>query len=132
MSLTPVPGKSGNFKVGGADTPVLGVRNVKLPQNWNTEKIIHLQDEAPSTLLNYKEWTVTVELTEDLQETGQALLYAAYDGGTSIAFKHYVDDTHYWSSTALVTKWEGGSDASKTNVATVTLEPYLGAEMVYT
>ncbi|MCK9568632.1 hypothetical protein M0R72_06805 [Candidatus Pacearchaeota archaeon] len=126
MSLVNAPGRAGNLKVSGADTSVLGVRNLKIDPAWSTEKLMHLQDTAPSALLNFKEWTVTFDLTEDLADAGQDLIRTAFDDGTSLAFKGYVDATHYWTSTAVVTKYSINVDPNKSNTASVTFEPYMG------
>ncbi len=126
MTLTSAPGRAGNLKVGAADTAVLGVRNLRIDPTWSTEKLMHLQDSAPSSLLNFKEWTVTFDLTEDLADAGQDLIRGAFDAGTSLAFKAYVDATHYWTSTAVVTKYSINIDPNKSNTASVTLEPYMG------
>lgn len=126
MALVNAPGRAGNLKVGGGDTAVSGVRNLKIDPAWSTEKLMHLQDTAPSALLNFKEWTVTFDLTEDLADAGQDLVRAAFDNGTSLAFKGYVDATHYWTSTAVCTKYSLNVDPNKSNTASVTLEPYMG------
>lgn len=132
MALAPGPGRLGNFKVGAGDTAVLGVRSVRLPKNWNTEKVMHLQDTSPTTLLNYQEWTVTVELTMDLTDTGQSAIRSAHDNGTELEFKGYVDATHYYHGHAYVTRFEPNVDASRVNTLTVTFEPYLGSTLTYT
>ena len=126
MTLVNAPGRAGNLKVGGGDTVVLGVRNLKIDPAWSTEKLMHLQDTAPSALLNFKEWTVTFDLTEDLADAGQDAIRTAFDAGTSLAFKGYVDATHYWTSTAVVTKYSISVDPNKSNTASVTFEPYMG------
>jgi hypothetical protein len=124
--LVNAPGRAGNLKVGGGDTVVAGVRNLKIDPAWSTEKLMHLQDTAPSALLNFKEWTVTFDLTEDLADGGQDAIRSAFDAGTSLAFKGYVDATHYWYSTAVVTKYSINVDPNKSNTASVTFEPYMG------
>lgn len=129
MTLVAAPGRLGNLKVGGGDTAVLGVRKVTPKNSWNTEKPMHLQDTAPSTLLNYKEWSFDVELTEDLADSGQDAIRSAFENGTSLAFKVYVDATHYYSSTAYVTKYESTIDPTKSNTATCTFEPYMGTAL---
>ena len=126
MSLVNAPGRAGNLKVSGADTSVSGVRNLKIDPAWSTEKLMHLQDTAPSALLNFKEWVVTCDLTEDLADAGQDLIRTAFDAGSSLAFKAYVDATHYWTSTAVVTKYSINVDPNKSNTASVTFEPYMG------
>jgi len=126
MTLVNAPGRAGNLKVGVGDTVVLGVRNLKIDPAWSTEKLMHLQDTAPSALLNFKEWTVTFDLTEDLADSGQDAIRTAFDAGTSLAFKGYVDATHYWTSTAVVTKYSISVDPNKSNTAAVTFEPYMG------
>lgn len=90
---------------------------------------MHLQDSAPSTLLNYKVWSFDVELTEDLADGGQDAIRSAFENGTSLAFKVYVDATHYYSGTAVVTKYTGTVDPAKSNAATATFKPYLGSAL---
>lgn len=126
MSLVNAPGRAGDLKVGAGNTSVLGVRNLKIDPTWSTEKLMHLQDTAPSALLNFKEWTVTFDLTEDLADAGQDAIRSAFDNGTSLAFKGYVDATHYWTSTAVVTKYSISVDPNKSISAAVTFEPYMG------
>ena len=131
MTLAPGQGKEGNLKVSATDNAVGGVRSLSLPNSWNSEDVMHLQDDAPSTLLNYKTWNIPIELTLDHADDGQALLFGAFDNGTSIAFKAYVDNTHYWAANAYVTKWDEKIDAQKVNTASIELKPYLGSVLTY-
>jgi len=130
MVLAPGAGKEGNLTV-GSDNAVLGVRSVGVPNSWNSEDVMHLQDDAPSTLLNYKQWSIPIELTLDHADAGQAEIFGAFDSGTSLAFKAYVDNTHYWTANAYVTKWDEKIDAKGINTVSVELKPYLGEALTY-
>lgn len=131
MVLAPGKGKEGTLKVGASDNVVLGVRSMSIPKNWDTEEIMHLQDQAPTTLLNYQKWEIPLELTLDHADDGQALLFGAEENGTNIAFKAYIDNTHYWSGDAVVTKWEEKIDPGKTNTVSTSLKPSLGSALTY-
>lgn len=128
MSITSNPGRLGKIEVGSAVT-VGGVRSIKPTKSWNTEKPMHCGDSAPSTLLNYKEWSFTVEVTADYTDSGQNAIRSAFENGTSIAVKPYKTATLYWTGTALVTKQDFPIDATKRNVETYTFEPYDGSDL---
>lgn len=121
MTWTAQQGKEGKLVVGGSDTEVKGLRTFGTPTNWNSEDIMHMQDDSPVTLLNYKINEFPGTLTEDkVGDAGQALIFAAADGGTTLVFKYYPDAdtaTEYWSGTAIVPKWEESYDASKVRTA---------------
>ena len=126
--LTSNPGRLAKMEVGSA-VEVKGVRSIKPSQNWNTEKPMHLQDSAPATLLNYLDWSITIETTADYTDAGQIALRAAFYAGTSIAIKPFKTATLYWTGTALVTKYDAPVDGSKRNTETYTLEPYDGSAL---
>ena len=126
--VTSNPGRLAKLEVGSA-VEVGGVRSLKPSKNWNTEKPMHLGDDAPSTLLNYKEWTISVEMTADYTDSGQNAIRAAFEAGTSLAIKPYKTASLYWTGTALVTKQDAPIDGTKRNVETYTLEPYDGSDL---
>lgn len=126
MAWAAQQGKEGKLAVGEGDTEVKGLRTFNTPTNWNSEDMMHFQDDAPTTLLNYKINEFTGTLTEDkVGDTGQAAIFDAAENGTTLAFKFWPDaDTaaEYWSGTAIVPKWEEGYDASKVRTASFTFK----------
>jgi hypothetical protein len=136
MTWTAQQGKEGKLVVGAGDTEVKGLRTFNTPTNWNSEDIMHMQDDAPQTLLNYKINEFPGTLTEDkVGDPGQALIFAAADGGTTLAFKYYPDADvvgEYWSGTAIVPKWEEGYDASKARTASFTFKNGSGVAFAWT
>ena len=95
-----------------------------------------MQDDAPTTLLNYKTNEFTGTLTEDkVGDAGQALVFAAADAGTTLAFKYYPDGdvaTEYWSGTANVPSWKEGFDAQKVRTADFTFKNASGVAFAWT
>lgn len=136
MTWAAQQGKEGILKVGAGDTEVKGLRTFNTPANWNSEDIMHMQDDAPTTLLNYKLNEFTGTLTEDkVGDAGQLAIFTAADGGTTLAFKYYPDSdvtTDYWSGTAIVPKWEEGYDASKVRTASFTFKNGTGVAFAWT
>jgi hypothetical protein len=126
MAWTAKQGKEGKLVVGAGDTEVKGLRTFSTPLNWNSEDVIHMGDDAPVTLLNYKQNEYPGTLTEDkMGDPGQLLIFDAAENGTTLAFKYYPDNAvtaEYWSGTATVPKWEEGFDASKIRTASFTFK----------
>ena len=93
MVLSITVGRTGRLEVGAAaaNIQVLGVQSADLPLDWETKKIMHLEDTAKTTIMLLKNWTLNLVLTEDLADTGQEVFRTAYDGGTNIAFKLWLD-----------------------------------------
>lgn len=136
MAWAAQQGKEGKLVVGGGDTEVKGLRTFTTPTNWNSEDVMHMQDDAPTTLLNYKINEFTGTLTEDkMGDAGQLAIFDAADGGTTLAFKYFPDAdvaTDYWSGTATIPKWEEGYDASKVRTASFTFKNGTGVAFAWT
>ena len=135
-TFTPQQGKEGKLVVGGSNVEVKGLRTFGSPTNWNSEDVMHMGDDAPLTLLNYKINEFPGTLTEDkVGDAGQALIFGAADAGTTLAFKYYPDSAvtaHYWSGTANVPKWEEGFDAQKVRTASFTFKNGSGVAFTWT
>ncbi len=112
MTLAVTVGKNAKFCVdttAPAATVVLGIQNISVDADWETKKIMHLQDTAKTTVPLLKNWTVTGTLTEDMADGGQDIIRTAYNNGTPIAFMLYpgtatATTTTYSCTTGLVTK----------------------------
>lgn len=129
MPLNIIVGKNGRLDVGAAaaNIEVLGVQNADLPNDWETKKIMHLQDTAKTTIMLLKNWTMTLTLTEDLADSGQDVIRAAYDGGSNIAIKAWPDYTNantkfYTCAYGRVTKYSTKIDPNSEINASVTIE----------
>ena len=130
MSLVVSVGKNAKFCVdtsGTATTQVLGVQNISIDADWETKKIMHLQDSAKTTIMLLKNWTVSGTLTEDLACGGQDIIRAAYNGGTGIAFMLYPGTataaaTTYMCTTGVAPKYSVKYDPMSENTATFTIE----------
>ena len=121
MVLVTNAGRLGKVQVGNA-VDVDGVISAKPTRKWNTEKVMHLQDTAPSNLMNYMEWTITIECHADYVDAGQIALRAAFEAGTPIAVKVYDTATGYITGTGVVTSDDSPVDPSKSNIETFTIE----------
>lgn len=130
MTLVVTVGKNAKLCVdtsGTATTEVLGVQNVSIDADWETKKIMHLQDSAKTTIMLLKNWTVTGTLTEDLADGGQDIIRAAYNGGTNIAFMLYpgtatATTTTYMCATGVAPKYSVKYDPMNENNATFSIE----------
>lgn len=137
MTIAPVQGKEAKLAVGAGYDEVLGTRNANPDQSWNSEDIMHFGDDNPSTMLNYKQWSIPVTATLDREaasNAGQKACYDSFDAGTSLVFKLYPDrdvTTSYYSGTCVVTDWKETQDAQKINVVTFTMKPYLGSALTW-
>ena len=130
MTLVYTVGKNAKLCVdtsGTATTSVLGVQNVSIDADWETKKIMHLQDSAKTTIMLLKNWTITGQLTEDMADAGQDIIRAAYNGGTAIAFMLYpgtatATTTTYMCTTGVVPKYSVKYDPMSEETATFTIE----------
>ncbi len=131
MTLGSGSGRLGDLKVGVGRTRVLGVRAINLPNNWNTQKLIHLQESVSSASLTFIDWTITVELTQDKTDEGQLAIKAAYENGTKLEFRIYPNTLDRWIGTASVTRFEVVTNASRSNTLSITFIPYLNAVLTF-
>jgi len=130
MTLAITVGKNAKFCVdtaAPATTVVLGIQNISVDADWETKKIMHLQDTAKTTVPLLKNWTVTGTLTEDMADGGQDIIRAAYNAGTAIAFMLYpgtatATTTTYSCTTGLVTKYGVKYDPNSEENASFTIE----------
>lgn len=130
MTLAITVGKDAKLCVdtsGAATTVVLGVQNVNIDADWETKKLMHLQDSSKTTVMLLKNWTVTGTLTEDMADAGQDIIRAAYNGGTNIAFMLYpgtdtATTTTYRCATGRVTKYGVKYDPNSEENASFTIE----------
>ena len=130
MTLAVTVGKNAKFCVGTAGpaaTEVLGIQNISVDADWETKKIMHLQDTAKTTVPLLKNWTITGTLTEDFADAGQDIIRTAYNAGTAIAFMLYPDTdaaptTAYSCTTGLVTKYGVKYDPNSEENASFTIE----------
>jgi hypothetical protein len=72
------------------------------------------------------EWSISADITEDLTDTGQDLIRAAFFNGDSLPFKAYIDATHYYSAEATVSEYGPAVDAEEPNDVSISLTPYKG------
>ena len=132
-TLAPVQGKESKLVVGAGDVVVLGIRTGSPDQSWNTEDLMHWGEDVPTASLNYKIWSIPFTATYDIEEAsnpGLKDIFEAFDAGSSLAFKLYIDEdvtTTYWTSTAHVMDWKVTQDAQKNDVVTFTFKPATGA-----
>jgi hypothetical protein len=130
MSLVITVGKNANFKVaasGTATASVLGVQNLDLGVDWETKKIMHLQDSAKTTVMLLKNWTVSGTLTEDMGDTGQDIIRTAYNAGSNIAIlvqptSTTISTACWLCETGLCTKYSTKVDPMAENTASFTIE----------
>ena len=130
MVLTIALGRNAKLCVatsGTATTTVLGAQNASIDANWETKKIMHLQDTARTTIMLLKNWTLTGTLTEDFADAGQDIIRAAYNAGSDIAFMLYpgtatATTTTFMCTTGKVTKYAPGFDPMNENNASFTIE----------
>ena len=69
-------------------------------------------DHSSSTDIRWREGTAEGNWAVDTDSNGQAALQAALLGGTEVALKLYVDDTHYYSGQAFVSNMSTGVEAA--------------------
>ena len=101
-----IAGKNGKVCLG--INKIVGIKNWSLSLNVSTMETTALGDDWKSYILGIKEWTATsdgdytittVEETVDIQGG----LQAAYLSGTPVVLRLYVDETHYYTGSAVVT-----------------------------
>ena len=130
MTLAVTVGKNAKFCVdtaAPATTVVLGIQNVSVDADWETKKIMHLQDTAKTTVPLLKNWTVTGTLTEDFADGGQDIIRTAYHNGSNIAFMIYpgtatATTTTFMCASGMVTKYGPKYDPMNENSASFTIE----------
>ena len=130
MALVITLGRTAKLCVGTsgtATTVVLGAQNASIDANWETKKIMHLQDTARTTIMLLKNWTLTGTLTEDFADAGQDIIRTAYNNGSDIAFMLYpgtatATTTTFMCTTGKVTKYSPSFDPMNENNASFTIE----------
>ena len=87
-------------------------------------------DSCPAALALYNiDWAISGTITEDLSDSGQDLIRAAFFGGSKLVFKAYVDATHYYASDAEVAEYNPEVDAEGHNQVSVTFRPWHGSSL---
>jgi hypothetical protein len=130
MPLNILVGKDAKLVVAASGSPtttVLGVQNLSLDADWETKKIMHLQDTAKTTIMLLKNWTISGSLTEDMADAGQDFVRAAYNGGSNLSIMIYpgtatATTTTYNCLYAVVPKYSIKYDPMSENQATFTIE----------
>ena len=127
MVLVSTTGRKAALGVGASYTLVLGVRDVKLNMDWETEKLMHLQDTAKTTIQLLKNWSITGNLTEDFADAGQDIIRAAYNTPQNMEVRYYPNYTdapsvYYTCAYSVVSKYESGADPTKSETAAFTID----------
>ncbi len=126
MTLSYTSGRLGALKVGASYSTVLGVQEMNISMR-KKDGWPDVPASAPLALALYNiDWSISGKLTEDLGDTGQDAIRDAFFYGTSLQIKAYRDTTHYYSSTASVTRYDPKLVAKGWVEADFTLEPYRG------
>ena len=101
-----IAGKNGKICLG--TSKIIGMKNWSLSLSVSTLDTTSLGDDWKSYILGLKEWTATSDgdytiTSASEQETVQNGLQSAYLTGTPVIVRMYVDETHYYSGTAVIT-----------------------------
>ncbi len=101
--MAELAGKGGSVKV-GANT-VAGISNWSLDPTMNTAEITALGDSAKSHIATIYEWSGSLEGSYRAHDdtNGQIALQTAFLAGTPVTLNLYVDSTHYYSGSAIIT-----------------------------
>ena len=106
-------------KAGKKGKVMVGANAVAEITGWNADISADLEETTPLGK-DWKEHTPTLLGGEgsaegnwaiDSDTNGQAALQAALLGGTEVALKLYVDDTHYYSGQAFISNMSVGVEA---------------------
>ena len=127
MVLVPTTGRKAAIGVGASYTLVLGARNVRLSNEWEIEKLMHLQDTAKTTIQLLKNWSITLSLTEDYADAAQDVIRAAFNTPQNMEVRYYPNYTdapsaYYTCAYSVVSKYEMGADPTKSEDANVTID----------
>ena len=101
-----IAGKNGKVCLG--ENKVIGIKNWSLSLNVSTLETTSLGEDWKSYILGLKEWTATSDgdytvASIDGKLDIQGGLQTAYLTGAQVLLRLYVDDTHYYAGTAVVT-----------------------------
>jgi len=101
-----IAGKNGKICLG--TSKIIGMKNWSLSLSVSTLDTTSLGDDWKSYILGLKEWTATSDgdytiTSASEQEAVQNGLQSAYLTGTPVIVRMYVDETHYYSGTAVIT-----------------------------
>jgi TP901-1 family phage major tail protein len=98
-------GKNGKITI-NSTTPitVAGMKNWSLELNVDTLETTALGDEWKKYITGLKEWTASGEGDFDAAAdgNGQGEIQEAYLNGTEVDVKFYVDATHFYSGSAII------------------------------
>ena len=99
-----ISGKNGKITI-NSTTPitVAGMKNWSLELNVDTLETTALGDSWKNFITGLKEWSASAEGDFDQTENnGQSELQEAYLNGMEVEVKFYVDETHYYSGSAII------------------------------
>lgn len=99
-------GKNGKICLG--TSKIVGMKNWSLSLSVSTLDTTALGDDWKSYILGLKEWTASSDgdyqfTAINEQQTIQNGLQEAYLSGTPVILRLYVDETHYYTGTAVIT-----------------------------
>ena len=99
-------GKNGKICLG--TSKIVGMKNWSLSLSVSTLDTTALGDDWKSYILGLKEWTASSDgdyqfTAIEEQQTIQNGLQEAYLSGTPVILRLYVDETHYYTGTAVIT-----------------------------
>lgn len=123
MVLNPIKGYGASLKVGTDSTEVAGVSNVKLTNKRNMEDITALGDSAVKRYPTIQEWSLTFDLVAfDPTDTGQGVIKTAFESGSSLSIKVYLDSTHYYYGDGFVESMDISIDPKGVIKASVSVQ----------
>ena len=101
-----IAGKNGKVCLG--TNKIIGIKNWSLSLNVSTLETTALGEDWKSYILGLKEWTATSDgdyavTSHDGKIDIQGGLQTAYLTGTPVVLRLYVDETHYYTGSAVVT-----------------------------
>ena len=100
-----IAGKSGKLSIGTSDpVTVIGIKNWSLDLSLDTLETTALGDDWKKYITGLKEWTASAEGDFAVQnaESGQEDLQNAYINGTEVTANFYVNDTNFYTGTAII------------------------------
>lgn len=100
-----IAGKSGKLAIGTTNpTTVVGIKNWSIDLSLDTLETTALGDDWKKYIAGLKEWTASADGDFNIHTdtAGQAALQDAYLNGTEVDAMFYVDDTHYYGGSAII------------------------------
>jgi TP901-1 family phage major tail protein len=100
-----IAGKAGKVAIGTTNpSTVVGIKNWSLDLSLDTLETTALGDDWKSYIAGLKEWTASSDgdFNVHTDEAGQEALQQAFLNGTPVDVQFYVDDTHYYTGSAII------------------------------